>query len=138
MVNEHEIQNRIRAAISPYGKYFRVNSGTGWTSNDLRRITVAGRYELQPGDVVLKNARPFTTGVPAGYSDVSGATTITVHPSLVGEKIAVATFIECKVPGKNPTPDQRNFLSAMREAGAIAGVASSEADAINIILGGAR
>lgn len=132
-MKEHEVQNRIRVAISPFGKYFRVNAGTGWTSNDMRRITIPGRCELQPGDVILKNARPFSSGVPAGYADISGVTEVIITPDMVGQKIGIATFLEIKAPGKKPTPDQVNFINVMREAGCRAGVASSEDEAIKIV-----
>jgi hypothetical protein len=136
-LKEHEIMNRIRIAISEYGKYFRVNAGTGWTSNDIHKIFIPGRYPLGAGDIILKNARPFTSGVPAGYTDISGVTTITVTPEMVGQKIGVATFLEIKTPGKKPTPDQVNFMGVMREAGCLVGVASSESEALKIVKGDA-
>lgn len=134
-MNEHEVQNRIRVVISPFGKYFRINAGTGWTSNDVRKISVEGRYLLGTGDVVLKNARPFSSGVPAGYPDISGVTEIVITPDMVGQKIGIATFLEIKAPGKKPTPDQRNFLDVMRMAGCFAGVASSGEEALQIVRG---
>lgn len=50
MTEEHIIQNRIRAALSPYAVMFRVNVGKGYTPD--------GRY--------------FDTGVPVGFSDLFG------------------------------------------------------------------
>lgn len=49
-MNEHDIQNEIRAALSPYCVIFRVNVGSGRTED--------GRY--------------FSTGVPSGFSDLFG------------------------------------------------------------------
>lgn len=48
--SEHDIQNEIRAAVSPYCVIFRINVGKG--------RTVDGRY--------------FNTGVPQGFSDLFG------------------------------------------------------------------
>lgn len=48
--NEHDIQNEIRAAVSPYCVIFRINVGKGYTKD--------GRY--------------FDTGVPKGFSDLFG------------------------------------------------------------------
>lgn len=50
-MTEQDIQNQIRAAVSPYCVIFRINVGTG--------RTVGGRY--------------FNTGVPPGFSDLFGA-----------------------------------------------------------------
>lgn len=49
-MTEQDIQNQIRAAVSPYCVIFRINVGTG--------RTVDGRY--------------FNTGVPPGFSDLFG------------------------------------------------------------------
>lgn len=49
-MTEHEIQNDIRAALSPYAVMFRCNVGRGYTQD--------GRY--------------FSTGLPQGFSDLFG------------------------------------------------------------------
>ncbi len=49
-MTEHEIQNNIRVAISPYCVIFRANVGCGRTFD--------GRY--------------FDTGLPKGFSDLFG------------------------------------------------------------------
>lgn len=49
-MTEHEIQDEIRKAVSPYAVIFRVNVGSG--------RTLDGRY--------------FKTGVPAGFCDLFG------------------------------------------------------------------
>ncbi len=50
MTEEHAIQNKIRAALSPYAIIFRANVGSG--------ITYDGRH--------------FSTGLPKGFSDLFG------------------------------------------------------------------
>lgn len=49
-MTEHQIQDEIRKAVSPYAVIFRVNVGSGFTKD--------GRY--------------FNTGVPSGFSDLFG------------------------------------------------------------------
>ena len=44
-----------------------------------------------------------------------------------------ALYIEVKLPGENPRPDQKKFLEAMRNTGAIAGVAHSVEEALKIV-----
>lgn len=43
-----------------------------------------------------------------------------------------ALYIEVKLPGEKPRADQVKFLEAMRETGAIAGVAHSVEEALEI------
>jgi len=41
--------------------------------------------------------------------------------------------IECKVPGKNPTLEQTNFINAVIKAGGIAGVCRCRDDVIKLL-----
>ena len=125
MNREHDIQNRIRVAISQYGKYFRINSGTGWTSNDTRRISRECLYALEPGDVVLKNARTFSTGTPPGYTDLSGVTPVKITPEMVGRDVAV--FLSCEVKTeKGPVrEEQYRWAAHINSVGGIAVIARS-------------
>lgn len=100
-MSEHDIQNSIRIALSPYCILFRINVGSG--------MTYDGRH--------------FSTGVPKGYSDLSG----------FRKSDGKAVFIECKTPDGFVRPEQRRFLKTMRENGALAGVARSVEDALRII-----
>lgn len=44
-----------------------------------------------------------------------------------------AFYIEVKLPGEYPRPDQQKFLDAMRRTGAISGCAHSVEEAISIV-----
>ena len=44
-----------------------------------------------------------------------------------------AIYIEVKLPGEHPRPDQEKFLTAMRNTGAIAGCAHSIEEALEIV-----
>lgn len=44
-----------------------------------------------------------------------------------------AIYIEVKLPGEKPREDQRKFLDAMNKTGAIAGVAHSIEEALEIV-----
>ncbi len=44
-----------------------------------------------------------------------------------------AIYIEVKLPGEKPRPDQQKFLDAMRNTGAIAGCAHSVEEALEIV-----
>lgn len=44
-----------------------------------------------------------------------------------------ALYIEVKLPGERPRPDQQKFLDAMAQTGALAGCAHSVEEALNIV-----
>lgn len=44
-----------------------------------------------------------------------------------------ALYIEVKLPGEEPRPDQQKFIDAMRNTGAIAGCAHSIEEALDIV-----
>ena len=54
---------------------------------------------------------------------------------IMGHRIAdgKAFYIEVKLPGEEPRPDQYAFLEAMRNAGAIAGWCTSIKEALEIV-----
>lgn len=101
MTEEHKIMLEIMAAISQDCVIFRHNVGKVRTPD--------GRY--------------FSTGVPAGYSDLQG------HRKSDGR----AVYIEVKTKSGRISPQQQHFIDHMRETGAIAGVCRSVNDAINLI-----
>lgn len=134
---ESNIQRIIRKTVAPFGTYFRTNVGQAWTGNDILRpkrepVTVT----LRPGDILIRQARPFDTGLPVGVSDLNGMTRVVVTPDMVGATVAVYTAIEVKQPGKNPTAEQVNYLRAVHRAGGLCGVARSAEDALRIVQGG--
>lgn len=104
LVNEKCIMNSIRIALSEYAVVFRVNVGTGRTED--------GRF--------------FTTGVPKGYSDLSG------HRKSDGK----AFYFEVKSDKGKIRKEQEHFLKVMKETGAIAGIVRSVEDAIRLITEG--
>jgi len=75
--------------------------------------TNAGTYYTKTGQRV--------SGLPKGFSDVL----------FIGND-GIACFIECKLPGNKPTPEQDSFIERMKSLGARAGIAHSVADAANI------
>lgn len=126
-MKESEIQDRIRLELDKHGRFFRANAGQGWTgqviSNDGQRL-------------LLLNPRPFH-GLPAGFTDLFGVRQTVITPQMVGKTIGQACFVEVKRPGEKPKKHQEDFMTAMRAAGAIVGVAKSPEEAAEI-MGGVR
>lgn len=100
-------------------RLFRFNVGMAWTGR-VEKPTRATQVTVFPGDVVIRDARPFNSGLP-GMSDLIGWTE--------RDGQAVFTAVEVKSDRGRVTPEQQNFIDAVRSAGGIAGVARSVEDA---------
>lgn len=72
-----------------------------------------------------KDGRPVRIGIP-GQSDLCG------HRPGDGR----AFYIEIKRPGEKSRENQERFLRQMRDSGALAGVAHSVEEAVEIVFGG--
>lgn len=107
-------------------KLWRRNIGQGWIGEShvvQKREVVA----LEPGDVVIKRARPFHNGV-AGQSDMWGWRTVTITPAMVGQRIAQHVEIEDKGDGDKERPEQASWGRAVLAAGGVYGVARDVED----------
>ena len=127
--SEHAIQNAIRLALSEAGILnFRVNVGTGWTGSRVSRTMLRG----QPVAIV-ENPRPFSTGLPEGFSDILAAVPVEITPDMVGQKLAVFTVVEVKSSTGRATWQQQKFIDTIIKAGGRAGVARSADAALKIV-----
>ena len=108
MTSEQHIQQHIRLACSTGPvRLFRNNTGV------LRDA----------------NGRPVQFGLCKGSADLIGWTTRTITADMVGQQVAVFTSIEVKTTTGRLRPEQKLWLAAVENAGGIAGVARSVADA---------
>jgi hypothetical protein len=136
MTRERAIQNEIRNALAGRGLIFRANVGSAW-QGEAERVNRSGQRFVEAGSIILRNPRPFDTGLPAGFSDLFGLVPVVVGPHLYGETIARFVALEVKAPDGRVRKQQAQFLAAVTANGALAGVARSPADALRIIGGGA-
>ena len=83
-------------------------------------------FRANVGRMKTPDGRYFSTGLPVGFSDLFG----------VRKSDGRAVFIEVKTKRGRASEKQKQFLSKMREYGAIAGVARSEEEAIKLITEG--
>lgn len=105
---ERNIQNKIRLKLTGKGIFFRANVGRGWVGDVISRSN---------GKVTLKNARSFTTGLPAGFSDLFGIRPVKITPDMVGQTIGVFTAIEVKTPKGKLSKYQSHFLKQIEANG---------------------
>ena len=132
-MKEQGIQNLIRIFMSGIGVInWRNNTGTGWvgrTKHIRKHCTVV----CEPGDVVIKNARPLKAGLCKGSSDVIGITPVFITQAMVGGTVGVFTAVEVKSKNGKLTKEQLNFLQAVEKAGGFAGIAKSNDDINGIV-----
>ena len=80
-------------------------------------------------------ARNHTVG--QFYTQYGGVVRVGQHgeSDIMGHRISDgrAIYIEVKLPGEKPRPDQQKFLDAMRNTGAISGCAHSVEEALRIV-----
>lgn len=126
-MKEHDVQNQIRLEISKQrlGVSFRTNVGQAWSGNDIRKNL--------DGSITIMDPRPFKTGLPEGYTDLTIVASRIITPEMVGRLIGIAGFIEVKYGKRKATPEQLNFIEQMKLIGALAGVARSPDEAIQIL-----
>lgn len=138
---EQTIQNRARLALSQeqLGVYWRANVGQAWASNEVYKISGpahAQSFTLFTGDMVLRGARPFDTGLPKGFSDLFGITPVTITPEMVGKSLGVFTGLEAKGPNGRLSKHQEFFLEAVQRNGGIAGLFRSPEQAVALVKAG--
>jgi len=129
---EHSLQKSIQNDLAGECLLFRANVGTGWQGKKVERFSKPTTLVVNRGDVVIRGARPFSTGLPTGFSDLFGLTRITITEAMVGKQVGVFFAIEVK-DKTNASREQANFLAAVKNNGGISGIARSEEDARRIV-----
>ena len=81
-------------------------------------------FRINVGIFKTADGRTISTGVAPGFTDLFG------HRRSDGR----AFYLEVKKPGQKPRANQTKFMDAMRNAGAIAGVATSADEAMRIVM----
>lgn len=130
MATEQQIQQQIRLDLGqhPELRLFRSNTGQAWVGRPERfgRPTTTTVY---PGDVVLRNARPFKAGLAKGASDLIGWRTLQTEQG----PLAVFSAIEVKSGTGRPTAEQAAWIRCVQQFGGLAGIARSTDDARRIL-----
>ena len=128
--------------IKPVRKYTQREGATPeHKATDAVRLAISALPEATlwrntRGVVELPSGGRLRYGVgPNGASDLIGFVTLRVTPAMVGRNVAVFAVVEVKAPGRYATPEQRAFIERVQDAGGIAGVATSAAEARAILTG---
>lgn len=121
-VTETQLQAEILRALGsrPDVRLFRNQVGQGWV----------GRYGGRVGEgIVLIGARKVSFGLPVGSADLIGWRIITVSPEIVGRQIAQFLSVEVKTEKGAVRPEQRNWHDQVIQAGGLAMITRSVANA---------
>lgn len=115
-------------------RLFRQNVGTGWAGKRLR-VQPGQAHWVKHGDVIIENARPLRAGLCEGSSDLIGWQQVTITPDMVGQQVAIFAAVEVKTKTGRASKSQHNFVSRVKEAGGIAGIVRSVAEAVDLFRG---
>lgn len=123
-------QTRLsQIAASQLGaRLFRMNVGLAWVGEIISKTA---------NTITLKEPRPFKSGFK-GMSDSCGWISVEITPEMVGRKMAVFLGVEDKSGSGRTSPEQKEFIAAVRAAGGRAGVSMSDEDVAAIIRGEIR
>ena len=92
-------------------------------SDALKRLSATPGitvFRNNVGVAVHEDGSRTRYGLCVGSSDIIGWESKVITQADVGSKVAVFLAVECKAPGKRPTPEQQRFLDAVTAAGGIA------------------
>lgn len=127
-MSESHLQQQIRLLSKGDVRLFRTNVGLAWVGDSV--------VKLKNGDVLLKNGRPLKVGVE-GMSDLNGWVSREINQSMVGQRVAIYTALECKLPNHRTAPDrlqkQLAFIETVKSHGGIAAIVTSETQAKELL-----
>lgn len=124
-MTERLIIDEILVDASDNGsRLFRQNVGLGWAGT-ARKITKRETVTVNPGDVVIRKARPLRAGLTTGSGDVIGITPVVITPDMVGQTIGVFTSVEVKDGSTRTTKDQDRWRLMVQAMGGIAMIVKS-------------
>jgi hypothetical protein len=132
-MSEKNIQSMIMLAASQTGAaIFRNNSGNGVAGAKMFRIERDGPVNLLQGDWVVRHGSRIQYGLTVGSSDLIGWRRTIITPDMVGKPAALFLALEVKTAIGKATPEQINFIAAVRKAGGLAGIVRSVDEALGV------
>ena len=116
-MKEPELLKRIQLIATEMGaRLFRNNIGKGWIGKSVI-INSSQQVYVNPGDVVIRNARRFHAGLGKGSCDLIGWTPVIITEEMVGQKFAIFTGVEGKTGRLKATAEQNDFIHTVNNSG---------------------
>jgi hypothetical protein len=88
---------------------------------------------IQPGDVVVRNARPLHAGLCKGSHDLVGWRSLEINTEMIGRKLAVFCSLEVKTQTGKPSPDQIHWDQVVKNSGGLSGIVKSVEEAKTVL-----
>lgn len=135
-VREQIIQQRIRLALGqrPDLRLFRNNVGSAWAGRS-ERIARTTTITVHPGDVIVRQARPFHAGLAPGSADLIGIRSVPITQEHVGLQLGQFVSLEVKTDTGRPKPEQLRWQEMIQRLGGVAEIVRSETDATKAVGG---
>ena len=131
-MKEQPLLKRILLACSNGpARLYRMNVGQGWIGQS-RRFTKTQTITVHPGDVVVRNARPFRSGVE-GMHDLIGWRSVEITKEWLGKRVAVFASLEVKTPTGAVRPMQKVWNDNVTRAGGLSGIVRSVEEAKKVL-----
>jgi len=131
---EKQLLNEFTIKISHLGgRVFRPNVGRAWVGKTSGPVTQMFKTHLNPGDLVIREARPFHAGFPKGSSDLIGWIPVEITKEMVGSTLAVFSAFEVKTGKVRTTKEQQQFIDTVNRSGGIATITRKYSDILDAI-----
>lgn len=127
----NQVKEYLLAASRLGARLWRRNVGMGWIGK-ATKFTAPQVVHVKPGDVLIRQARPFHNG-EAGQYDTWGFVVVTITPEMVGQKIAQHVEAEAKQGSGRESPEQIAWGEFVRASGGRAAVIRSLEDLARLL-----
>ena len=134
-MTETAILKRTLLALGrlPLARSWRNNTGQAWMGKVVR-IARRGTVHVEPGDVVIRGARPVQFGLK-GSGDIHGLRAVTITEAHVGTVIGQYFSVETKTATGRQSEQQKKFGEMVNSLGGLYIVARDPEEAARIIGG---
>lgn len=130
MSNESDLMKKIMLKLGSIKgvRVFRNNVAVTWTGKSVRFVKKQ-TVNVQPGDVLIQNARVLHAGLCKGSSDIIGFKSVNITPDMVGKTVAIFIAPEVKTISGKISTEQEAFINTVNRFGGIAAIVRSEEEA---------
>lgn len=129
------MMKRAQCAMVDQGAVLWRNNVGLFLQGKQTTIKESGMHKVLAGDVILSRPRRVKCGLDNGSSDLIGLTPVVVTQAMVGRTLAVFTSTEAKDDGKEPEPDQWDWIKMVNDNGGIGFAFHDENEACKLLAG---
>lgn len=135
-MKEHPVRQRIRLQVGGLQDVILLSNPSGLgVVGDIQKFTPGAERAivLDPRYISFGLGAKPGKGKGGEFPDLIGLRCVKITPDMVGQEIGQFVGLEIKAPGKTPTAGQLEKIALLRSFGALAGWATSEGEAMEIL-----